>query len=127
MGTRFLCTQEAPVHQKVKEEIVARSERDTELILRTLNNTSRVATNGVSREVVAKLNEGAAFPEIRDLVAGARGRTVYETGDVEAGIWTVGQCQGLINDIPTCAELVPRIVDEAVEIIQNRLTSFVGQ
>ena len=126
MGTRFLCTQEAPVHQKVKEEIVNRSELDTDLILRTLNNTSRVATNSVSREVVDRLNEGATFPEIRHLVAGARGRTVYETGDIEAGIWTVGQCQGLIKDIPTCGELIPRMVDEAVQIIQNRLAGFVS-
>ncbi|WKD57165.1 Nitronate monooxygenase [Corynebacterium capitovis DSM 44611] len=86
-----------------------------------------MATNGVSREVVEKLNAGAQFPDIRDLVAGARGRTVYETGDIEAGVWTVGLCQGLINDIPTCAELVPRIVDEAVDIIQSRLASFVAQ
>ena len=102
-----------------------RSELDTELIFRTLGNTARVASNEVSREVVEKLNAGAQFPEVRDLVSGQRGRTVYENGDLDAGIWSCGMVQGVINDIPTCGELVPRIVNEAADIITGRLAGFV--
>lgn len=125
MGTRFLCTEEAPVHRNVKEAIVARDERVTELIFRPLKNTSRVARNDVSIEVVEKLNQGAQFEGIRELVRGVRGREVYETGDLNAGIWTCGMVQGIIHDIPTCQELLTRIVDEAVETISDRLAGFV--
>ncbi|MET9971252.1 nitronate monooxygenase, partial [Streptomyces sp. NPDC006356] len=88
MGTRFLCTIESPVHQRVKERIVANSELDTELIFRPLRNTARVASNTVSRKVVGVLDDGGAFPDVRDLVAGARGRKVFVDGDLEAGIWS---------------------------------------
>ena len=117
MGTRFLCTEEAPIHDKIKRAIVDSNERDTELIFRSLNNTMRVSRNTISAEVVEILGAGGRFEDVRELVAGARGRTVYETGDVEAGIWTVGMAQGLIHDIPTVDVLMRRIVDEAsVEI-----------
>ena len=117
MGTRFLCTEEAPIHDKIKRAIVDSNERDTELIFRSLNNTMRVSRNTISAEVVEILGAGGRFEDVRELVAGARGRTVYETGDVEAGIWTVGMAQGLIHDIPTVDVLIRRIVDEAsVEI-----------
>ncbi|WBB61914.1 nitronate monooxygenase family protein [Streptomyces sp. WMMC500] len=122
MGTRFLCTQEAPVHQRVKDQIVANSELDTELIFRPLRNTARVASNTVSRKVVEILHEGGQFPDVRDLVAGARGRRVFAEGDLEAGIWSAGLAQGLINDVPTVAEAVARIVAEAEELIAGRLT-----
>ena len=126
MGSRFLCTVESPIHQRVKEQIVANSERDTELIFRTLRNTARVASNAVSREVVEKLNAGAEFPEVRELVAGARGREVYELGDPERGIWSVGLVQGLIRDIPTVKELVDRMVAGADEIIEERLRAMLA-
>lgn len=125
MGTRFLCTVESPVHQRIKERIVEASERDTELIFRPLRNTARVARNSVSREVVQRLDDGARFEEVRSLVAGARGREVYESGDPERGIWTVGQSQGLIDDIPTVGDLVRRIVDGAAELITSRLAAGV--
>lgn len=127
MGTRFLCTAESPVHQRVKEAIVGNDELATDLILRTLRNTSRVARNSVSRMVVGM--EHAAPIEIGDvahLVSGLRGKVVYETGDLEHGIWSAGQVQGLIHDIPTCAELVSRIVSEAREIIEGRLRGMVS-
>ena len=117
MGTRFMSTVEAPIHQSVKDHIVASSELDTELIFRPLRNTSRVASNSVSREVVEILRNGGQFPDVRELVAGARGRLVYEQGDLEAGIWTVGTSQGLIRDIPTCDALISRIVAEAEAVI----------
>ena len=127
MGTRFLCTEEAPIHARVKEQIVAASERDTELIFRTLHNTARVARNAVSEEVVGiERAGGATFEDIRHLVAGARGRKVFEEGDPDFGIWTSGMCQGLIDDIPTVDELVGRIVAEAEELITGRLAGIVG-
>jgi NAD(P)H-dependent flavin oxidoreductase YrpB (nitropropane dioxygenase family) len=122
MGTRFMCTVESPIHQKVKEAIVAADERATNLIFRTLHNTARVAKNAVSDEVVAiERRGGATFEDVRELVAGSRGRKVYEDGDVDYGVWSVGTVQGLIRDIPTCAQLVGRIVSEAEGIIRGRL------
>ncbi|MGW8590337.1 NAD(P)H-dependent flavin oxidoreductase [Dietzia sp. NPDC055340] len=125
MGTRFMCTAESPVDEAVKQQIVANTELDTKLIFRTLRNTARVAANAISAEVVAKEAEGAEFSDIQHLVAGARGRKVFEDGDLDAGIWTAGQCQGLIDDIPTAAELVDRMMSEAEEIITSRLAGMV--
>ena len=121
MGTRFMATKESPIHQLVKEQIVANDERATELIFRTMRNTSRVAKNPISTQVVQMEKEGAKFEDVRDLVAGARGKQVYATGDWKDGIWSAGQVQGLINDIPTCAELISRIVRDAEQIIRGRL------
>jgi nitronate monooxygenase len=124
MGTRFMCTQEAPVHENIKRAIVNNTENDTSLILRSLRNSSRVARTDLSESIVAMEKTGATIQEIGPKVAGAKGRAVYENGDVEGGIWTVGMVQGLINDIPTCAELVHRIVLDAEKIIQTRLAAF---
>ncbi|MFE7796568.1 NAD(P)H-dependent flavin oxidoreductase [Nocardia sp. NPDC057440] len=125
MGTRFLCTQESSIAQKVKEQIVANSERDTQLIFRTMHNTARVADNEISRKVVEIEKAGGTFDDVRDLVSGARGRRVFEEGDLDAGIWSAGLCQGLIHDIPTCAELISRMVTEAEELITARLAETV--
>jgi nitronate monooxygenase len=124
MGTRFLCTAESPVHQNVKEQIVANSELDTELIFRPLRNTARVARSSVSQEVVEILDDGGEFTDVRDLVAGARGRKVFENGDLDAGIWSVGLAQGLIHDIPTVRVVVDRIVTEAEALISGRLAAL---
>ncbi|QHE66847.1 NAD(P)H-dependent flavin oxidoreductase [Rhodococcus sp. WAY2] len=124
MGTRFMCTAESPIHQNIKEAIVAGKETDTELIFRPLRNTARVASNTVSREVVEILDRGGKFEDVRELVAGARGRTVFENGDTDAGIWTVGTVQGIIHDIPTAGELVERIVREAEALIAERLAGL---
>jgi nitronate monooxygenase len=126
MGTRFMATEEAPIHRAVKERLVANTERDTDLLYRPLRNTARVARNGISRQVVGMLDEGAEFSEIRHLVAGVRGRTVYETGDLEAGVWSAGLVQGLIRDIPTVAELVERMVAEAENVIRGRLEKLIA-
>jgi nitronate monooxygenase len=126
MGTRFMATRESPIHQLVKEQIVANDERSTELIFRTMRNTSRVAKNPISTQVVAMEKEGAKFEDVRELVAGARGKEVYRTGDWKDGIWSAGQVQGLINDIPTCAELISRIVRDAEEIIQRRIGGMIA-
>jgi len=119
-----MCTKESPIHQAIKEQIVANDERSTDLIFRTMHNTSRVARNAVSQQVVALEKQGAKFEDVRELVAGTRGRSVYEVGDNDAGIWSAGQIQGLIHDIPSCEELISRIVREAEEIINGRLARF---
>ena len=124
MGTRFMCTEESPIHRNIKEAIVAASEVDTELIFRSLRNTARVARNSISQEVVEILSSGGKFEDVRHLVAGARGRAVFDSGDQEAGIWTAGTVQGLIRDIPTVGELVERIVTEAEALIAGRLTGL---
>jgi NAD(P)H-dependent flavin oxidoreductase YrpB (nitropropane dioxygenase family) len=121
MGTRFLCTQEAPIHHRIKEAIVAATELDTELLFRPLGNTSRVHSNAVAREAVEVLSAGGRFSEVQHLVNGIRGRTVYELGDPEAGVWSVGMAQGLIEDIPSCSELVTRMVSEAISLLDSRL------
>lgn len=126
MGTRFLCTEESPVHRKVKEQIVAHTERDTRLIFRTMHNTARVADNEISRKVVEIEAAGGVFEDVRELVAGARGRVVFDEGDLDAGIWSAGQVQGLIDDIPTCAELISRIVKEAETLINSRLGAMIA-
>ena len=125
MGTRFMATKESPIHQKVKEQIVAHDERSTELIFRTMRNTSRVAKNPISSKVVEMEKHGAKFEDVRELVAGARGKQVYATGDWEDGIWTAGQIQGLIHDIPSCAELISRMVRDAEEIIRGRVGKMI--
>ncbi|MTE14653.1 nitronate monooxygenase [Nocardia sp. CT2-14] len=126
MGTRFMCTQESAIHPTVKEQIVANSERATQLIFRTMHNTARVADNEISRKVVEIEKAGGTFDDVKDLVAGARGRRVFEDGDLDAGIWSAGQVQGLIDDIPTCGELVSRMVSEAEALIQQRLAGMIG-
>lgn len=116
MGTRFVATQEAPVHENMKKAIVAATENDTTLIFRTLKNTARVFKNSISEEVVRIESQpgDTDFADLRPLVAGKRG---YENcivgGDMEGGIWTAGQVIGLINDVPTCEELLDTMVKDA--------------
>jgi NADH:quinone reductase (non-electrogenic) len=127
MGTRFMATVEAPIHENVKKQIVANDERSTDLIFRTLHNTARVAKNAISQEVVALEKRGnATFDDVKDLVAGTRGATVLDKGEMDAGIWSAGQTQALIHDIPTCKELVDRIMREAEEIIRTQLDRMVA-
>ncbi|MGE0066676.1 MAG: NAD(P)H-dependent flavin oxidoreductase [Solirubrobacterales bacterium] len=127
MGTRFMCTAESPVHPNIKAHLVAADERQTQHILRSFKNTARVARNRVSEQVVEIERGGASFEQVRELVAGSRGRQVYENGDPEAGIWTAGLSQALIHDVPTCAALVERMIAEAEELIRDRLAGFVGR
>ncbi|KAJ7069824.1 putative 2-Nitropropane dioxygenase [Mycena amicta] len=120
MGTRFMCTVESPIHQNIKQKIVDSSEQDTTHIFRTLHNTARVFKNKVAQEVVTiERRGGAKFEDVRDLVSGQRGRMVYENGNADYGIWTAGIAMGLINDIPTCEDLVRRLEKETEEIISN--------
>lgn len=152
MGTRFMCTVESPIHQKVKEEIVRAQETDTALVLRRWKNTTRLYKNKVAKDAL-KVEQGSTtgeFSEIAPFVSGQRGRQVFLNGDVDFGVshellllfpnsifllsysnqvmsfiqvWTAGQVIGLIHDIPTCAELLSRMEKEALEAM-NRTKSL---
>jgi len=119
MGTRWMATVEAPIHHNVKEAIVAADENSTVLVLRKLRNTSRLHKNAVSIEVadIEKNKLDFKFEDVAHLMAGSRGRNVYETGDVDAGVWSLGLVAGLIHDIPTCEVLAKRIEKDAERII----------
>jgi len=122
MGTRFMVTQEAPIHDNVKQAAVAANERDTQLIFRPLRNTARIFKNGVAIKVAEMEARpgGATIDDLKPLVAGYEGRRLMDEGDMEAGIWSAGQVIGLIHDIPTVAELVSRIVADAEAIMEKR-------
>lgn len=127
MGTRFLATQEAPIHENVKKALVAADERQSALILRTLRNTARIYKNSVALDILSMESRGnITIEELSPLVSGARGRTVYENGDIEAGVWSAGMVAGLIRDIPTVRDLVVRIVRDAEAIINVRLKNMVA-
>ncbi|MBQ75186.1 MAG: nitronate monooxygenase [Gammaproteobacteria bacterium] len=121
MGTRFMATKEAPLHQNIKDKLVSSSELDTTLINRSFRNTSRVFKNSIAEQVAAKEAEGAEFADIQELVAGVRGRDAMNKGDLEGGIWTAGMITGLINDIPSVEELITRITADAEEIIRSKM------
>lgn len=127
MGTRFCATREAPIHDNCKQAFVANDERSTNLIFRNLHNTARVAKTAISDEVVRRLAQpDAKFEDVAELVGGLKGRELLETGNMEAGLFWGGQVQGIINDVPTAAELVTRIVRDAEAIITGRLARMVG-
>src|SRR5688572_5203364 len=115
MGTRFMITKEAPIHDNIKQALVKAGERDTNLMFRTMHNTARVFKNAVSTEVVAMEKRGAKFEEVRHLVTGARGKVALNNGEVDGGVISAGMVIGLIDDVPTCAELIQRIVRECRE------------
>jgi nitronate monooxygenase len=122
MGTRFLATQEAPVHENLKQKLVEASELETLLIFRKFRNTARVFRNTVATKVAEiESRPDSQFEDVADLVAGVRGAAVLEQGDMEHGVWTAGISAGLIHDVPSVADLVSRIVAEAEEIINRRL------
>ena len=128
MGTRFVATQEAPVHPNVKLALVRHRETDTRLIMRSLRNTERVLHNPAADKVLEI--EGRGAPNIQDLipyVSGLVGKEMLEAGDVDKATMAAGQCIGLIRDIPTCRELLDRIMTEAEAIIENRLARMLTQ
>ncbi len=129
MGTRFVATQEAPVHENVKQALVDADERQTTLIFRTLNNTARVFNNKIAGEVLGiEAQPGDTnFADIQPLVAGTRGRKeVLEDGDIDGGVWAAGMVMGLIDDIPTCEVLLKRIVAEAREAAEKSVSLLRG-
>lgn len=128
MGTRFIATKEAPVHQKVKEQLVAADERDTRLIMRALRNTERVLKNAAVDKIVeiekAK-GDALTIQDIREYVGGVYPK-VLQGGDLDGGAWSCGMVAGLIHDIPTCRELIDRIMSEAEVLIRQRLEGFLA-
>ena len=125
MGTRFLVTQEAPVHENIKQKVVEMDENQTRVIFRSFNNTARVYRNSVADEVAEVEAAGGDFGQVHHLVSGAAQDKAWSTGDIEAGMVTVGMCGGLINDIPSCEELVKNIVTDAEQIIRSCLAGIV--
>ena len=127
MGTRFMATLEAPVHDNIKKQLIEATERDTALIFRSMRNTARVFKNQVSDEVRALEARGdTTIDDIKHLVAGERGKQALLKGDADAGIWSAGMVAGLIHDVPSCRELVDRIMREAETIINDRLSNMRG-
>ena len=129
MGTRFIATKEAPAHDNVKQALVAANELQTRLIMRPLRNTERVLTNAAVDEILAiEREKGAAttIDDIRHLVGGAGNRRVLEDGELDAGAWSCGMVAGLIHDVPTCKELIDRIMAEAEAIIKSRLDGLLA-
>ena len=124
MGTRFCATMEAPIHDGIKRFLVESDERQTDLILRSYRNTARVARNAVSQAVRAAEAQGQPFEAVAALVKGARGREGLANGDPQHGVVSAGQVMGLIHDIPTCANLLSRMVGEAEAIIRERLAGM---
>lgn len=128
MGTRFIATREAPVHQRVKDAIVAASELDTRLVMRPLRNTERVLNNAAVERLLEKekdLGDDIKFEDIIEEVAGVYPKIMID-GDMDAGAWSCGMVAGLISDIPTCKELIDRIMAEADAIIRKRLEMMAG-
>ena len=127
MGTRFIATEDAPVHENVKKAIVNASELDTRLIMRSLTNTERVLTNPAVDRLMEKekaLGEKLTFSDIVDEVAGVY-PTIMMDGDMDAGAWSCCMVAGLVYDIPSVKELIDRIMSEAEEIIQSKLKKAV--
>ena len=125
MGTRFMATREAPIHESLKHRLVEATELDTQLIFRRFRNTARVFKNSVAEKVAEiESRRGAEFVDVAELVAGEKGAAVLESGDLELGIFWAGLSSGLVYDVPTVAELVSRIIVEAEEIINLRLRSL---
>ena len=126
MGTRFIATKEAPVHQNVKDALVNASELDTTLIMRPLRNTERVLKNDAVDRILEKEKSLGDKIQIQDIfgeVAGVYPKIMQE-GTMEAGAWSCGMVAGLIHDIPTCKELIEGIVAEAESIISSRLANL---
>jgi NAD(P)H-dependent flavin oxidoreductase YrpB (nitropropane dioxygenase family) len=128
MGTRFIATQEAPVHQNVKDAIIAATELDTALVMRPLRNTERVLMNKATEKVLEIEREKGAsttIEDVMDLVSGVYPKVMTD-GDMDAGVWSCGMVAGLIDDNPTCKELIDRIMGEAEEIIKGRLETLLA-
>ncbi|MFW6102455.1 MAG: NAD(P)H-dependent flavin oxidoreductase [Chloroflexota bacterium] len=119
MGTRFLATKEAPGHLKVKELLIATSERDTVLLLRSLRNTMRALRNPTAEKALDLEKQGADIHQLEQLISGSEGLKLLESGDVDNGLLSVGQIVGLVHDIPTVKELIDRIIKEAEEVVSN--------
>ncbi|MBN1665048.1 MAG: nitronate monooxygenase [Deltaproteobacteria bacterium] len=125
MGTRFMLTKECPIHQNVKDWLLNFQENDTMLLLRAYRNTERVARTPRAKQAFGMEKSGVPIEELRSIISGSKGQRMYELGIVDEGIITLGQCIGLIKDIPTTKELIDRIIAQATEIVNERLGKLV--
>ena len=132
MGTRFIATKEAPVHENVKQALVAATELDTRLIMRPIRNTERVLSNAAVEEILkierakAQAGETVGIDDVRHLVAGTQNRKVLQEGQMDAGAWSCGMVAGLIHDVPTCKELIYGLMAEAEALIRERLEGMLA-
>jgi len=132
MGTRFIATKEAPVHENVKQALVAATELDTRLIMRPIRNTERVLSNAAVEEILkierakAQAGETVGIDDVRHLVAGTQNRKVLQEGQMDAGAWSCGMVAGLIHDVPGCKELIDSIMAEAEALIRERLEGMLA-
>jgi len=124
MGTRFMVTEEADIHHNIKQSIVDMTETQTSLIFRSFRNTARVYTNDVARKVSEIEAAGGDFSEVHGLVSGDKQTEAWQSGNIDAGMVTVGMCGGLIKDIPNCKQLVETLVSDAETIIDQRLAKM---
>ena len=127
MGTRFLATKEAPIHDGIKDKVVEMDETMTQLIFRSFGNTARVYRNSVSNKVAEIEKAGGDFSQVHEFVSGSNQEKAWTTGDIEAGMVTTGMAGGLVKDVPTCRELIATIVSDAEQIVNDRLAAIVGR
>ncbi|MEO1309618.1 MAG: nitronate monooxygenase [Pseudomonadota bacterium] len=126
MGTRFMATKEAPIHDNIKQKIVEMDENHTQLIFRSYRNTARVYRNSVAEKVAAIEAAGGDFTQVHEYVSGANQEKAWSTGDIETGMVTAGMSGAFVDDVPTCEELVERVVRDATDIISTRLANIAG-
>lgn len=124
MGTRFMATKEAPIHQGIKDKIVEMDENQTQVIFRSYRNTARVYRNSISEKVAEIEAAGGGFEEVHAYVSGANQEIAWTTGDIEAGMVTAGLSGAFVHDVPTCQEVIDRIMADAKEIITTRVTNM---
>jgi nitronate monooxygenase len=124
MGTRFMATKEAPIHQGIKDKIVEMDETQTQLIFRSYRNTARVYRNSISEKVAAIEAAGGGFDEVHEYVSGANQERAWSTGDIEAGMVTAGLSGAFVHDVPTCQEVIDRIVADARVILTGRVAAM---
>ena len=124
MGTRFLATQEAPIHAGIKQKIVEMDENQTQLIFRKFRNTARVYKNTVAEKVAEIEAAGGDFKDVHAYVSGEKQEEAWSTGNIEAGMVTAGMSGALVKDVPSCQELIDRIVSDARSIIKGRLAAI---
>lgn len=124
MGTRFMATQEAPIHQGIKDKIVEMDETQTQLIFRSYRNTARVYRNSIAEKVAEIEAAGGGFEEVHQYVSGANQEIAWTTGDIEAGMVTTGLSGAFVRDVPTCQEVIDRIVAEAKDILTQRVAAM---
>jgi NAD(P)H-dependent flavin oxidoreductase YrpB (nitropropane dioxygenase family) len=127
MGTRFCATREAPIHDNVKQAYIDKDERETDILFRPFRNSARVGRNAISTEVLRRTSQpNAVFAEVAELVSGRRGKALLQSGEIDSGVYWASMAQGLIHDIPSCGDLIDRIVVDARAIVAERLAAMVS-